>query len=165
MYLSSWLLLLRLPWQHSCLREEGGILHSNQYVFAQPKSEIWEVVMWWRSMFLSAVQNVQPLRKHVTTISQVLNLKENELDIDLLAQFMGHDRVHREFYRLPLDVLQTAEVAKILWAMENGQLQQLTGKSLDDWFCVFMLSQLMLWLVCTVQHSNKELDIWWGSPW
>jgi len=65
-------------------------------------------------MFLSAVQNVQPLRKHVTTISQVLNLKENELDIDLLAQFMGHDRVHREFYRLPLDVLQTAEVAKIL---------------------------------------------------
>jgi len=66
-------------------------------------------------MLLSAVQNVQPLRKHVTTISQVLNLKENELDIDLLAQFMGHDiRVHREFYRLPLDVLQTAEVAKIL---------------------------------------------------
>jgi len=42
-------------------------------------------------MLLSAVQNVQPLRKHVTTISQVLNLKENELDIDLLAQFMGHD--------------------------------------------------------------------------
>jgi len=66
-------------------------------------------------MLLSAVQNVQPLRKHVTTISQVLNLKENELDVDLLAQFMGHDiRVHREFYRLPLDVLQTAEVAKIL---------------------------------------------------
>jgi len=66
-------------------------------------------------MLLSAVQNVQPLRKHVITISQVLNLKENELDIDLLAQFMGHDiRVHREFYRLPLDVLQTAEVAKIL---------------------------------------------------
>jgi len=66
-------------------------------------------------MLLSAVQNVQPVRKHVTTISQVLNLKENELDIDLLAQFTGHDiRVHREFYRLPLDVLQTAEVAKIL---------------------------------------------------
>ena len=61
----------------------------------------------------------------------MVNLKENELD--LLAQFMGHDiRIHHEFYHLPSDVLQTAKVAKILWAMENGQLQQLTGKSLDE---------------------------------
>ena len=53
----------------------------------------------------------------------MLNLKENELD--MRAQFMGHDiQLHREFYRLPSDVLQTAKVAKILCTMENGKLQQ-----------------------------------------
>lgn len=46
-------------------------------------------------------------RKHVAVMSQMLNLKENELDI--LAGFLGHDvRIHREFYRLPQDVLQVS---------------------------------------------------------
>jgi hypothetical protein len=71
------------------------------------------------------------LSKHIATVSQVANLKDNELD--LLAQFLGHDiSVHREFYRLPLDVLQTAKVAKLLIAMENGQQLKLTGKTLDE---------------------------------
>lgn len=71
------------------------------------------------------------LRKHIATISQVANLKENELE--LLAQFMGHNiKVHRDFYRLPTDCLQTAKVAKLLIAMENGQQTNITGKSLDD---------------------------------
>ncbi|ESO91856.1 hypothetical protein LOTGIDRAFT_163215 [Lottia gigantea] len=40
------------------------------------------------------------LRKHIATVSQILSLKENEMDA--LAGFLGHDiRVHREFYRLP----------------------------------------------------------------
>lgn len=65
------------------------------------------------------------LRKHVATISQVANLKENELE--LLAQFMGHNiKVHREFYSLPTEILQTAKVAKILVAMEKGQQLNLT---------------------------------------
>ena len=70
-------------------------------------------------------------RKHVATLSQVLNLKNNELD--LLAQFMGHDvRVHREFYRLPNDVLQTSKLAKLFLLMDNGQLASQKGKSLDE---------------------------------
>ena len=37
------------------------------------------------------------LRKHITTMSELLNLNENEIDI--LADYLGHDiRVHREFY-------------------------------------------------------------------
>jgi len=69
------------------------------------------------------------LRKHVATISQVINLKNNELDV--LAQFLGHNiKVHRDYYRLPSDVLQTAKIAKILMALDNGE--QLAGKSLDD---------------------------------
>lgn len=40
------------------------------------------------------------LRKHVATMSQVLALQDNVLD--LLASFLGHNiKVHREFYRLP----------------------------------------------------------------
>ena len=71
------------------------------------------------------------LRKHVATLSQVLNLKDNELDV--LAQFMGHNiKVHRDYYRLPSEVLQTAKVAKLLMAIETGQQQRLTGQSLDD---------------------------------
>jgi len=49
-------------------------------------------------------------------MSQILNLKKNELD--QLAQFMGHDiRIYREYYRLPNDVVQAAQVVKVLLSM------------------------------------------------
>ena len=49
--------------------------------------------------------NSTSFRKHIAVIVQMLNLKENELDV--LAGFLGHDiRVHREFYRLPQDIMQ-----------------------------------------------------------
>ena len=68
------------------------------------------------------------LRKHIATISQILNFKKNELDI--LANFMGHDiNVHREFYRLPENVLQVAKVSKLLLALEKGD--PITASSLD----------------------------------
>ena len=71
------------------------------------------------------------LRKHIGTVAQVMNLKENEQDI--LARFMGHDiRVHREFYRLPEQTLQLAKVSKVLLQMEKGDLSSLAGSSLDD---------------------------------
>ena len=38
------------------------------------------------------------VRKHVVSVSQILNFKNNELD--LLEKFMGHDiRIHRELYK------------------------------------------------------------------
>lgn len=44
----------------------------------------------------STSTNVQ---KHIATMSQVLNLQENEAD--QLANFLGHDiHVHRHYYRL-----------------------------------------------------------------
>ena len=59
------------------------------------------------------------LRKHIATMSQLLNMQENELDV--LAQFLGHDiRVHREFYRLPEATVQVAKVSKLLLMMETG---------------------------------------------
>ncbi|XP_022089284.1 uncharacterized protein LOC110978529 [Acanthaster planci] len=71
------------------------------------------------------------LRKHIATMSQLLSLKENELD--MLAGYMGHDvRIHREFYRLPENTLQLAKVSKVLIMMEKGETAKFKGKSLDD---------------------------------
>ena len=40
------------------------------------------------------------LRKYVATVSQILNLEENELET--MERFMGHDiNIHPAFYRLP----------------------------------------------------------------
>lgn len=59
------------------------------------------------------------LRKHISTLSMVLNLRDNEMDI--LANFLGHDmRVHRQYYRLPEGTLQLAKVSKVLIALEQG---------------------------------------------
>ncbi|XP_056441944.1 uncharacterized protein LOC130379252 isoform X2 [Gadus chalcogrammus] len=71
------------------------------------------------------------LRKQMATMSQVLNLKDNEEDC--LAGFMGHNiRVHRQYYRLPEGTLQVAKVAKLLMACERGELSQFKGMTLDE---------------------------------
>ena len=71
------------------------------------------------------------LRKQIATMSQILNLKDNELD--LLARYLGHDiRVHREYYRLPEDTLQVAKISKLLLAMERGGDGLQVGQGLDD---------------------------------
>ncbi|XP_028275106.1 serine/threonine-protein kinase PAK 1 isoform X25 [Parambassis ranga] len=71
------------------------------------------------------------LRKHVATLSQILNLKNHELD--QVADFLGHDiRVHREYYRLPEATTQLAKISKLLLAMEKGSLTNLQGKSLEE---------------------------------
>lgn len=71
------------------------------------------------------------LRKHIATMSQILNLEENEAD--QLADFLGHDiRVHRQYYRLPQGTLQLAKMSKLLMCMENGTISQFKGKSLDE---------------------------------
>ena len=71
------------------------------------------------------------LRKHIATVSQIMNLQENELD--LLASFMGHDiRTHREYYRMPESTIQVAKLSKVLLKMERGDIQGLAGKRLTD---------------------------------
>ncbi|XP_071853449.1 uncharacterized protein [Apostichopus japonicus] len=74
------------------------------------------------------------LRKHIATMSQVMALQDNELDV--LANFLGHDvRVHREYYRLPDATIQVAKVSKLLIALEGGSGdpgQVLQGKSLEQ---------------------------------
>ena len=71
------------------------------------------------------------LRKHIATLSTVLNLKTTELD--QLADFLGHNiDVHRKHYRLPEGTLQLAKISKGLLALEQGRLGEYKGKSLDE---------------------------------
>ena len=71
------------------------------------------------------------LRKHVATLSLILNLKNHELD--QVAHFLGHDiHVHLEYYRLPEATTQLAKISKLLLAMDKGPLRSLQGKTLDE---------------------------------
>lgn len=88
-------------------RQEGGIRDDNPYVFAYSNSDnhlrgsdcLRKLSSQCEAEYPERLRSTN-LRKHVATMCQVLNMKENEMD--LLAQFMGHDiRVHRQFYRLP----------------------------------------------------------------
>lgn len=78
---------------------------------------------------LQALTSIR-LRKHVSTFSKVLNLKDTELD--QLADFLGHDvKVHRTYYRPPEAALQLDKISKILMAQEQGQLGEYKGQGLD----------------------------------
>lgn len=71
------------------------------------------------------------LRKHLATLTQIFNMTEN--DIEQLATFMGHTTgVHRQSYRLPDDVYQTAKISKLLLLMEKGAAAEYKGKALDE---------------------------------
>ena len=73
----------------------------------------------------------------------MLYLKGNELHIvNAIRRVMsiyytfGYEindiRGHREFYRLPDDVLRTSKLAKLFLLMDCGQLTSQKGKSLDE---------------------------------
>ncbi|XDV36910.1 hypothetical protein PO909_006624 [Leuciscus waleckii] len=119
-------------------RTECGVCATNVFLFARPTS-----MSHYRGQDCLRVHASQcgakhpeylrstQLRKHVATLSQVLNLKNNELD--QVADFLGHDiRVHRDFYRLPVPTTQLAKISKLLLSMEKGNLSSMQGKSLDE---------------------------------
>lgn len=71
------------------------------------------------------------LRKYVATVTQVVNLSENE--VDWLARHLGHDiRVHREFYRLQESAVELTKVSRLLLAVDQGKLVDFAGKTLSD---------------------------------
>ncbi|KAG5889028.1 hypothetical protein JTB14_009433 [Gonioctena quinquepunctata] len=71
------------------------------------------------------------LRKHLATMSQIFAMTSN--DLEQLSTFMGHTSdVHKQAYRLPDDVYQTAKISKLLLLMEKGEASQFKGKTLDE---------------------------------
>ena len=58
----------------------------------------------------------------------------SETNLEQLATFMGHtEQTHRQFYRLPDNVIQTSKISKILLLAENGgDISKYKGKNLDE---------------------------------
>ncbi|KAI4461252.1 hypothetical protein MML48_5g00016181 [Holotrichia oblita] len=70
-------------------------------------------------------------RKHIATTLQLMSMQPDEME--QIATFMGHTKkTHAEFYRLPQDIFQTAEVAKVLLLLEKGKGKEFRGKSLSE---------------------------------
>ena len=121
-------------------RESVGVNPNNIYLFAIPTANSLHFLRGSDALrkhaqlsSLKCPQSITStkLRKHVATLSQLINLEENELE--MLARFLGHDiKVHREFYRLPEDCLQTAKCGKLLLLMDQGNVGDFSGKSLKD---------------------------------
>ncbi|KAM9477350.1 uncharacterized protein Hap1MRO34_010195 isoform 2-T2 [Clarias gariepinus] len=119
-------------------RRACGVPDENPYFFARPEAEthlrgsdaIRRIAGECGAKHPETLSSTK-LRKQVSTLSTVLNLKDNEMDI--LANFLGHDiRVHRQYYRLPEGTLQLAKVSKVLLALEQGRLSDFQGMSLDQ---------------------------------
>ncbi len=112
-------------------RVECDVHDTNIFLFARPKcSSYYRGQDCLRLRITEYLRSTQ-LRKHVATLSQILNLKDNELD--QVADFLGHDiRVHRDHYRLPEATIQLAKISKLLLVMEKGCLGSIKGKTLDD---------------------------------
>lgn len=121
-------------------RSDVGVFKDNKYIFARTNFNSLNCQRASESIKKSAIDaglkepnliTSTKLRKHIATMSQLFNLKENELDS--LANFMGHDiKIHREFYRLPEKTMMLAKISKLLLAAEKGKLHIYKGKSLDD---------------------------------
>ncbi|KAG1953541.1 hypothetical protein F2P79_010030 [Pimephales promelas] len=117
-------------------RKECGVTENNNYLFAVPCSDGHYRGQFGKYADACGAEDPQNLRstylgKQIATISQVMNLKDYELD--QLADFLGHDiRVHREYCRLPQSTIQLAKISKLLMAMEKGSVKDIQGKSLDE---------------------------------
>ncbi|XP_064208087.1 uncharacterized protein LOC135263699 isoform X2 [Anguilla rostrata] len=119
-------------------RDANGVPSENGYMFARPSalshyrgSDCIRQLVHACGLKNPSTLTSTKLRKHVATVSKVLNLNDTELD--QLADFLGHDiRVHRQYYRLPEGTLQLAKISKILMALEQGRLAEFKGKNLDQ---------------------------------
>lgn len=122
-------------------RSDCYVSEENPYVFARASRTLKEpyrtadcirsIAAMIPSLKQSLALTTTRLRKHVAIMSQVIDLKDNELD--LLASFMGHDvRVHRQFYRLPQTEQYIAKVGRLLLAMEKGVLNEFAGQTLEN---------------------------------
>ena len=71
------------------------------------------------------------LRKHVSTIAQILVLSGDELGH--LSNHLGHsDAVHRTFYRQQESTIEKTQITKILELINTGTVAKYKGKLLDD---------------------------------
>ncbi len=121
-------------------RNEAGVAHDNTYLFARCSyggtghirgCDCIRVYADMAGLDNAASIRSTKLRKHVATASQILALKEHQLET--LANFMGHDlRVHREYYQLPDTVQRVTKLSRLFLSLERGNLPSQKGRSLDE---------------------------------
>lgn len=123
-----------------CTREGSGVSKENPYFFARANLKSKEPLrgsdclrkyaLLSDAKYPASLTSTK-LRKQIATVSQIVSLKDNELDV--LAGFLGHDiKTHREYYRLPEDTLQMAKVARLLLVMEKGNVGSFKDKTLEE---------------------------------
>ena len=112
-------------------RAQVGIPNTKPYVFARPTKQSFGHIRACDCLKRFTKECQPPLsnpeyvtstklRKYIATISQVLVLKETE--VDWLAQHLGHDiKVHCEFYQLHESTIEIAKVSKLLLAVDSGR--------------------------------------------
>ena len=71
------------------------------------------------------------LRKHCATMTHALHFAQNLSEE--LAVFMGHQfHIHKSVYTLPLDTLQRSRVAHCLLKINNGEVDDVVGKTAEE---------------------------------
>lgn len=117
-------------------REEFQVPRENYYIFGRPLSS--EYYRGTDALKLVATNcgaktplnlTSTRLRKHIATVSQILNLTSN--DLEQITRHMGHSEdVHKQFYRLPDTTLELAKMTKLLLQFEKGSI--VPGQNLDE---------------------------------
>ncbi|XP_061169393.1 uncharacterized protein LOC133178689 [Saccostrea echinata] len=121
------------------LRSAVGVSPTNKYMFARLNSNtplsgttaMKELLG--KCEGLKHPENITStsLRKYIATVSQILDMTQGELK--LLAKHLGHDvKTHKEYYQLSSSVLELSKVARMLYAVENGQVNEWAGKKMKD---------------------------------
>ena len=71
------------------------------------------------------------ISKLATESLQLFGLEDTEPQE--VARHIGHElAVYRRFYRLQDDVIELAQISKLLLAVESGRTHQYSGMSIDD---------------------------------
>ena len=122
--------------RHNC-----GILSSNTYLFPNSAGnfirgsdclrELVEQCQLKHTLKKPLLIKSTLLRKHVSTIAQILVLGDDEKSH--LSNHLGHsDEVHREFYRQQESTIEKTQITKILGLINTGSVVRFKGKCLDD---------------------------------
>ena len=120
-------------------REMAGISSHNTYFFGRQNTEssniracdcLRELALECGLKSPELIRSTK-MRKYIATISQILNL--NDTQLSWLSDHLGHSvSVHKNFYRLQDSTVEMTKVAKLLLAIDKGQVQSCQGKSLDE---------------------------------
>lgn len=103
------------------LRKKCGVMPENKYFFAIPGyinahhrgSDVLREIRNLSGVQYPKLITSTTLRKEIATLAAVSGLGKN--DVSQLAVFLGHTQeVHKKYYRLPEETLQTAKVGKFL---------------------------------------------------